>query len=473
MAAGFLLDNPHAIMSHYMATGAKRAAWEFKFGGYTDDYQGDTATIRYRLLTQAGYDVSGMSGFDAKNLTAKSGLEKDGKFYSPNHRFNQYLEQIRETHGESGVKATKELLDSAMGRLGNDIPPQLRNTFDWITTWMNLTLLAFSGVASLPELAGSVIRARGQLSAADYIDVIKDMPQMKKFARDIGLILGDGASQMALETMGTQYTSPMQHKISQAFFRVNGQQFITHLSRTLALSTGKRFIINAAERVSNGDTAAVNELAMIHVDAKTVNQWVNDGMPNDNRAINKALNQFVYESSIKPSKFEATKWGNNPYWKLAWHLKQFFYSFGTIIVGGIARHSYQRYQQAVKNGTAPAAAAIMASTPLLIAGLVFLPLAGLSEELRQRIKGKDRTGNMSEEDYAKLLISKTGGLGPFEMISSMYSAYAWNNSPIAALTPTTGFIETMVNSDISSEKKLRRVLPFFSQGVVPDLFDPF
>ena len=80
---------------------------------------------------------------------------------------------------------------------------------------------------------------------------------------------------------------------------------------------------------------------------------------------------------------------------------------------------------------------------------------------------------MSEEDYAKLLISKTGGLGPFEMISSMYSAYAWNNSPIAALTPTTGFIETMVNSDISSEKKLRRMLPFFSQGVVPDLFDPF
>jgi endonuclease YncB( thermonuclease family) len=470
MAGGFLLDNPHAIMSHYIATSAKRAAWEFKFGGYTADYKGDTDTIRYRLLTQAGYDVTSMSGREAKELAAKTGLEKGGKFYSPNHRINQYLEQIRSDYGESGVKATKELLDSALGRLGNDIPPQLRNSFDWITTWMNLTLLAFSGVASLPELAGSVIRARGQLSAADFVDVIKDLKQSRQFATDLGIILTDGAEQMALETMGAQYSSPMQHKISQVFFKVNGQQFITRLSRTMALSTGKRFIINAAERVANGDTAAADELSMIHIDAKTVNQWVKDGMPSDNMTVNKALNQFVYESSIKPSKFEATKWGNNPYWKLAWHLKQFFYSYGTIIVGGIARHSYQKYQQAVKNGTAPTAAALMASTPLLIAGLAFLPLAALSEELRELIKGKERTGNMSDEDYAKLLISKTGGLGPFEMVSSMYQAYSWNNSPIASLTPFTGFIETMVDGDVSAEKKLQRVVPFYSQNVLSGLY---
>jgi len=470
MEAGFLLDNPHAIMSHYIATSAKRAAWEFKFGGYTDQYQGDVQLIRYRLLTQAGYDVAGMSGKEAEALTLKTGLEKGGKFYSPNHRIQQYMEQIKSEYGDSGVKQVKELLDSALGRLGHDIPSPLRTSFEWVTTWMNLTLLAFSGVASIPELAGSVIRARGQLSLADFVDVVKDLPQARQFATDLGIILTDGAEQMALETMGAQYSSPLQHKISQVFFKVNGQQFITRLSRTMALSTGKRFMLNAAQRVKDGDTAAADELAMIHIDAKTVNQWVADGMPNDNMAVNKALNQFVYESSIKPSKFEATKWGNNPYWKLAWHLKQFFYSFGTVIVGGIARHTYQKYQEGVKNGNVPAAAALMASTPLLIAGLAFLPLAGLSEELRELIKGTNRTDKMGNGEYAKHLFSKTGGLGPFEMVSSMYRSYGWNNSVIASLTPVTGFAETMISADVSSSKKLQRVIPFYSQNVLSGLY---
>ena len=469
--AGFLLDNPHAIMSHYISTSAKRAAWEFKFGGYTDKYQGEPQLIRYRLLSQAGYDVAGMSGKEAETLALETGLEKGGKFYSPNHRINQYMEQIKEEFGESGVKEVKELLDSALGRLGNNIPSSLRTSFDWVTTWMNLTLLAFSGVASIPELAGSVIRARGQLSIADFVDVVKDMKQARRFATDLGIILTDGAEQMALETMGAQYSSPMQHKISQVFFKVNGQQFITRLSRTLAVSTGTRFMINAAQRVKEGDTAAVNELAMIHIDAKTVNQWVADGMPTDNMVVNKALNQFVYESSIKPSKFEATKWGNNPYWKLAWHLKQFFYSYGTVIVGGIARHTYQKYQEGVANGNVPAAAALMASTPLLIAGLAFLPLAGLSEELRELIKGTNRTDKMRSGEYMSHLLSKTGGLGPFEMLSSMNQAYDWNKSVVASMTPTTGLVETMLSSEVSGEKKLKRMIPFYSQGVLGGLFD--
>ena len=469
--AGFLLDNPHAIMSHYISTSAKRAAWEFKFGGYTDKYQGDPQLIRYRLLSQAGYDVAGMSGKQAETLTLETGLEKGGKFYSPNHRINQYMEQIKEEFGESGVKEVKELLDSALGRLGNNIPSSLRTSFDWVTTWMNLTLLAFSGVASIPELAGSVIRARGQLSIADFVDVVKDMKQARRFATDLGIILTDGAEQMALETMGAQYSSPMQHKISQVFFKVNGQQFITRLSRTLAVSTGTRFMLNAAQRVKEGDTAAVTELEMIHIDAKTVNQWVADGMPTDNMVVNKALNQFVYESSIKPSKFEATKWGNNPYWKLAWHLKQFFYSYGTVIVGGIARHTYQKYQEGVANGNVPVAAALMASTPLLIAGLAFLPLAGLSEELRELIKGTNRTDKMRSGEYMSHLLSKTGGLGPFEMLSSMNQAYDWNKSVVASMTPTTGLVETMLSSEVSGEKKLKRMIPFYSQGVLGGLFD--
>ena len=471
MEAGFLLDNPHAIMSHYIATAAKRTAWEHKFGGYTSEYQGDLDSIRLRLLDQHGIDTKDMSVERARALVVEIGLEKDGEFYSPNKKVNDYFDTIREQYGESGVKATKELLDSALGRAGHDIAPALRTSFEWVTTFMNLTLLAFSGVASIPELAGSVIRARGQLSLADFKDVLLDMKQSREFATDLGIILTDGAEQMALETMGAQYTSPLQHKITQTFFKYNGQQFITRLSRTLALSTGKRFILNAMSRAEQGDTKAVEELAMIHIKPEDIRTWVDSGMPSDNLAVNKALNQFVFESSIMPSKFEATKWGNNPYWKLAWHLKQFFYSFGTVIVGGIARHMHQKYQDGVAKGNIPAGAAAMAAMPLIIAGAAFLPLAALSEELREFIKGKDRTNKRDNASYMRLLASKTGALGPFEMLSSMEQAYSWNKSPIAAMTPTTSFIETMVSMDVSGEKKLKRLVPFYSQGAFTWLFD--
>ena len=113
----------------------------------------------------------------------------------------------------------------------------------------------------------------------------------------------------------------------------------------------------------------------------------------------------------------------------------------------------------------------MASTPLLIAGLVFLPLAGLSEELRELIKGTKRTDRMSNTEYAKHLLSKTGGLGPFEMLSSMNQAYEWNSSVVASMTPITGFAETMLSSSVSGDKKLQRLIPFYSQKVLGGLYD--
>jgi hypothetical protein len=474
MDAGFLLDNPHAIMGHYIATGAKRSAWEYKFGGYTDQYRGDPVTVRFQLLEQAGIDTTGMGAAKAEAVAKKMKLEKDGLFYSPNHRAHQYIEQIRKEHGEAGVKAVKELLDSAMGRLGHDISPALRTSFDWISTWMNLTLLAFSGVASIPELAGSVVRSRGQLSLAEFKDALADLKQSREFATDIGVILTDGAEQMALETMGVQYSSPMQHKISQVFFKLNGQQFITKLSRTMAVSTGRQFLLSTAKRAANGDTAAAEELAMLHIDANTVNAWAEAGKPNDNLRVNAALNQFVFESSLKPSRFEATKWGNNPYFKLAWHLKQFFYSFGTVILGGIMRHTAQKYNRSIENGQHMLPAAAMASAPMLIAAMAFLPLAGLAEELREFIKHGPkggRTDKMDSSRYLQLLSAKAGALGPFEIVASMYQAYEWNNSPIAATTPVTGFVETMLDADVSIEKKVRRITPFYSQGAFTWVFD--
>ena len=53
----------------------------------------------------------------------------------------------------------------------------------------------------------------------------------------------------------------------------------------------------------------------------------------------------------------------------------------------------------------------------------------------------------------------------------MHQAYEWNNSSIAATMPAAGFIETMLDPDVSAEKKLKRITPFYSQGAFGWVFE--
>ena len=43
-----------------------------------------------------------------------------------------------------------DLIDGVMGRVGQNMPSGLRKSQDFVLTWVNMTVLAFSGVASIP-----------------------------------------------------------------------------------------------------------------------------------------------------------------------------------------------------------------------------------------------------------------------------------------------------------------------------------
>lgn len=460
---GLFLDNPNALLHHYADGLAKRASWEAVFGGYAKVQSGKEKLTRLRILKSLGVDVSKFRTQKALVSYAEElGVEKNGAFYSPNAKLHALLKAVQDAKGGAAAQEVLALIDSGLGRSGQNMPETARRAQDWIITGVNTTVLAFSGVASIPEIMGGAIRGQAFTDWKDVLGVMAELKDAKKLAFEIGAILTDGAEQAKLESMGPGYQSPLNHKINQWFFALNGQQFVTRMSRAVSAGLGARFLVNAAKAAKKGDVLATKELERFHISAEEMIQWHNNGR-GDSRAVHAAISQFVYESTIRPSRWEATAWGNNAYLKMAWHLKQFFYSYGKVLLGGIWRNTAQRYNLARDAGAGRLPAAALSSAPILVAGGLLLPLAAAAQELREGVTGVDRTERLGPAAYAGMLFSKAGGLGPLEIIDNMLEAGDYGRSPIAAFTPVTSKLETLMGS-APTETKLRSLMPFFSQN---------
>jgi len=181
------------------------------------------------------------------------------------------------------------------------------------------------------------------------------------------------------------------------------------------------------------------------------------------RAVNGAIIQFVSESSFRPSKFQNTAWGNNPYMKLAFHLKHFLYSITDILVMGLLRQAKRRFSDA--RGEGMLAAGAYAIVPIVVGGVAIAALTMGAIELRELFRGIDKTENMGDNKYAWEVFSRSGTLGAFEMGYRIMNAENWDDK-VGAIAPTFGFSQGIYNSATGNDSKLetlRHITPFFSQ----------
>jgi|GEM_PF-2897809 len=439
IADGWLLKKHDAALFHWADGVAKRAAWESVFGG---DLAGELESVNGKVQPK----------------------------YSPNAKFHTLLDQVRKDHGERAAQETMELVNGALGRhpAGQTMPSWWRNTQEFITGWVGMTVLAFSGVASIPELALPLVRAGGKVGIADAVSGYADAKQL---ARDMGIVLSDASQQVMWQMTGEQYQSPAISKMQSWFFRVNGNELIVKTSRTLATSIGVRYLLNAAAK---GDNAALNQL---NIDAGTVLAWDAAGRPawspelaTDMQVISgkvgDAMNQFVNEATLNPSKFQATHWGNNPYLKMAWHLKHFLYTYGDTVLGGMYREMRSRWQHLDPKQFGQAVAIAM---PALIFGIAVMPLAAASLELRDWIKQMNaRQGARGTEyedtlSYLSATFSRAGGLGPLEFFANLKQQQEWGMSVWGSIAPVAGKVDMLFGSQSASEK-VRQMIPLVSQN---------
>ena len=442
----YLVMEPDAIMSHYIASAAKRASWEHTFGGYV--IQDDLTKV-------------------ARPFGGKWDEGSGRKVWSPNKRWHEAMGRIEKKHGQAGVDEALTLLDGVMGRTGTSMNSKLRKSQDTLLNVVNMNILANSGVASIPELGMAIARSANLLSVKDMFKGL-DLREARRIGMDIGTVLSNGLAQIQGNAANEAYNGTITQKMASKYFILNGQQAITKASRTFSTALGMRYIEKAA------DFNQLEELNAFHVTARQVKTWRALGKPafteglskieaDSVRAVNGAIMQFVTESSFRPSRFQNPAWGNNPYMKIAFHLKQFLYAITDILVMGLLRQAKRRFSDAKGEGMLSAGAYAM--VPIVVGGVAIAGLTMFAMELRELWKGVDRTENMGDTKYAMEVFSKSGTLGAFELGYGVMNAESWDDG-LSTLVPTFGFGQGVYNSATGNDSTLetiRRVTPFFSQ----------
>ena len=433
---GWLLKKHDAALFHWVDGVGKRAAWEAVFGG---PVAGEFTSVAGKVRPKFG----------------------------PNTKFHALLDEVRNEHGEPAAQEVMALVNGALGRhpAGQSMPSWWRNTQEFITGWVGMTVLAFSGVASIPELALPLVRAGGKVGIGDAVG---DYRQAKQLAKDMGIVLSDASEQVMWQMTGEQYQSPLISKMQSWFFRLNGNELIVKTSRTLATGIGVRYLLNAA---ANGDNASLTQL---NIDAGTVLAWDAAGRPAWSPELappqqeiaakmGEALNQFVNEATLNPSKFQATHWGNNPYLKMAWHLKHFLYTYGDTVLGGMYREMRSRWQHLDPKQFGQAVAIAM---PAIIFGLTVMPLAAASLELRdwmRRLNGRPGSEYEDSLDYMQATFSRAGGLGPLEFLTNLRQQQEWGMSIWGSISPVAGKVDSLFSKQTPGDK-LRGLIPVWSQN---------
>lgn len=432
--AGFLMDEGAGIAHHFASGLAKRAAWESTMGGYVD---GD------RTFSEA---------FD--RMARRGGAPNSS--FDPNARYKKYLEDIEEEYGLLAAKDAHELVAGALGLNQLGIDSRVQKSQQWGMGIVNMMILGFSGVASIPEYGVSFARANFGLS--DIAASFKSLPEAHRFAHDIGVAMTTGAEQIMRMTNGEAYDAAGINKAQDWFFRLNGQEFVTRSSRVLATAVGMRFVIKAA---AEGDYAA---LAKLGLTPEQVKRWNAGGRPayvpgmegKDAelvKAVTAGIAQFVSEASMNPNKFQATKWGNNPYFKMIWHLKQFLFTYGDVLIGGLYRQGREQYKLARDQGyTAGMSAAMTLQSPIGAAA-VLIPLTMVSLGLRGLLAGDDRFDEEPEELTFEL-VRKAGMFAQWDLALGLYQAYKWDAGLLGltgAVVPAAGVIDQIIHIDANDE----------------------
>lgn len=461
-AGGWLLEEHDAALYHWIDGVSKRTAWEAVFGDYVDGQDHNAVARR----------TFGRDDPDGSLLRGAGLMDEDNRVFSPNAKYHQQMDAIKAEHGNEAARDVQQMIDGALGRHGRQMPRGLRKVNDFITSWMSLTVLAFSGIASIPELAMPLVRGGGKVNLGE---VFRDLGHARRFARDMGIVLSDTAEQVVWQSMGEQYQSPLMQKITHQFFKWNQNKRIVDMARTLSVSVAMRYLQTSSEQ---GDHGALQRL---NIDAATVQAWIEAGRPTWSpdlplaqrgpaKAVADAVNQFVSEATLNPSRFQATDWGNNPYLKFIWQLKHFLYTYGDTVLGGIWRETHRRWGQ--KQGVDPAQLAFVAA-PMILFGVFVLPLAAASIESRdwiRRMNGQQKRAQKYDSaldeslSYTSDLFMRAGGFGPWEVLRSMEQQAEWGMNPILGISPTVSRIAGLFDPDLKGEAKVRSLIPVVSQN---------
>lgn len=332
-----------------------------------------------------------------------------------------------------------------LGRVGIGMKSWVRqlNSFDAVMT--STTTLLFTAMVSFTDTAGPIIRSKdfaGMGRAFKEIGKTLSSDENQKLSRAIGVASAEAAANIFMAAGELDYANSTSRKILDKFFRYTGLQLYTRFSREFAAGMGREFLLDIADRAKTETTDRwLAELDITRQQIKTWDSGNGDFTSPEGKAVARAIAKFVDESIVRPNAAERPVWASHPMAMIVWRLKSYFYSFGKIIVGGMAREMKNRYRE---DGDFRGGGMLLA-----LAMGTLLPLAALGMELKELTRymlqalfpGVEATGrvfrsdHMAAPEYLATLFEKTGALGPWAIPVSIISSAQWGDNPIVSQVP--------------------------------------
>jgi len=326
----------------------------------------------------------------------------------------------------------RTIIEGYMGRIGMHSDPRVVKGMSWVMVFESYLTLLFAAVASIPDLAGPVMRSRDMDGAKEAFRALSksfsEWDDVKERAKLLGVLNERMTHQALKEAYGQSKASTGAQRALDKLFVFNQQQRLTDFSRTMSSVVAERFLLMNAERATAGNARAARYLKELNVTPEEIQAWEKAGKPlwdngvdqgDEMGRVQEAIHQFIDESVIRPNASQRPVWANHPMAMLLWHLKSFFWAYGKIILGGIARESASRYKEAKAKGQINALGE--AGVPMAIAGVMLFPLAVLARVTRELVQyGFDDEEKPSKKEepleYFFNRMGDAGIMGPFELI---------------------------------------------------------
>ena len=393
---------------------------------------------------------------------------RDEPYFDAAKKLNDQIATIPDVAARNRVKT---VMQGILGQRGIDMDPQLRKYQNNIMAAENWMVLLFTAVASIPELAGPILRAKDVQGASaalhQYARTVKNRKEAYQRYRAMGFLEDTLANHAMLEVYGLDTAPSWAQTANKNLFLYNGQKWFTDMSRVMSASIAEDFIIRHGITEQNENSTQFLEELKLTPDL--VKQWDKLGRPVWNRAedmsmdleqdpntallaqrVQDAIGIFVDQSVVNPNNAMRPVFMSDPRFGLLTHLKTFFYAYQHTVLEGIWNNVKQQDGLPAK------------SVPIALAAFFMLPLAGLALELRELLQywGKrDPTAKQGMGDYTYNIFRRSGGFGALEIGFSAMDAQGWNGKTSTRLLgPTAGHVDS-----IFSGNGVNRSIPIWSQ----------
>ena len=331
-------------------------------------------------------------------------------YENPNKIDNFIDTQTGELDRQSLVQAQDKLKtvlqDSINKQFGRVEPlPSWMRTFNSVSAVSTVfTTLLFATLSSFSDLGAISVRMKSfenlKVGLTDLLNSEMSYQMKVDFARALGVANYDGLEVAWMSAGETDYANKWARTWMKNWFKYTGLSFWTRFTRVMASSMGRSYILQLAKVLAPDSTYSQKDKEQAQrwleefpdLTLEDINTW-NAGNPSiDNgfgfvstdpkraeagEKVRIAIARFVDESIIRPNPSHRPNLANNPWLAALYQLKQFFYSYGKIVVGGMGRELSNR----IKDNNYTGAQALV-----LLSASTMMPLAALGVELKELTK---------------------------------------------------------------------------------------